>query len=347
MGDAWLLSSSPVNDFDLDGLGDLAQPRLDVLTIGHALLDVLAGADDGFLVQQGLVKGSMSLIDAERAQVLYDLMGPGTEASGGSAANTATGVVACGGTAAFIGTVADDQLGEIFVHDMSAAGVLYRTPVMAPPPATGRSLVLVTPEGERTMNTYLGAASSVSLEHLDEELLQGAAITYVEGYMLDTKNPAEALQRTVELVRGAGGRVSLTLSDLYCVERHRDLFMDLLDGSVDICFGNEEEACALFGVTDLNRAVEELAKRCEVVAITRGSKGSLLVADGGRVDVDAEPVNVIDTTGAGDLYAAGVLTGLARGWQLEECGRMGSRAAAAAVSQMGARLSRDIKPQGH
>lgn len=315
---------------------------IDVLCVGHALVDVLAGVDDSFLVNEDLVKGSMALIDAERATHLYENMGPGREASGGSAANTATGVVACGGTAAFIGTVANDQLGEIFTHDIRAAGVEYRTAPLTDSPPTGRSMILITPDGERTMNTLLGAGAMVNASHLDAEMLSVARITYIEGYLLDNAHSASALRGVVDTLHRAGNELAFTLSDPFCVERHRDLFLELLDESVDIVIGNEQEACMLFETDNLETAIAEMQKRCRVVAVTRGAEGSILVEGDQRVDVEALPTNVVDTTGAGDFYASGVLTGLAHGLSLDECGRLGSKAAAAIVSQMGARLSRSL-----
>ncbi len=321
---------------------NVRETPIDVLCVGHALVDVLTGVDDSFLEAEGLVKGSMALIDADRATHLYEKMGPGREASGGSAANTATGVVACGGTAAFIGTVADDQLGEIFTHDIRAAGVEYRTPPLSQSPPTGRSMILITPDGERTMNTLLGAGAMVAVEHLDPEMMRAASITYVEGYLLDNAHSATALREAVSTLHNAGNKLAFTLSDPFCVERHRDLFLRLIEESVDICIGNEQEACMLFQTDDLDVAVTELTKRCEVVAITRGGEGSVLARGDERVEVQAVRTNVVDTTGAGDFYASGVLTGLAHGSSLEECGALGSKAAAAIVSQMGARLSRSL-----
>ena len=317
---------------------------IDVLALGHALVDVIAGASEEFLVGEQLDKGSMRLIDSDRAQTLYDKMGPGSEASGGSGANTATGVVACGGAAAFIGTVAEDQLGEIFAHDMRAAGVLYRTPPAKNVPPTGRCMILVTPDGERTMSTYLGAAASVGPGYEDAELLAASAIVYLEGYMLDTEYTVEDLHQLAKNVHASGGKIAFTLSDTFCVERHRADILSLVDGAIDICFGNEDEAKALYETDDLEEALARLAKVSEVVAITKGAAGSVLIKGDERADIEPTRVNVVDTTGAGDLYASGVLAGLAQGWSLERAGRMGSKAAGAIISQMGARLSRDISP---
>lgn len=312
--------------------------NLDVVTVGHALVDVFAPIEDDFLIKEELIKGSMNLIGDERAAELYGHMGPASESSGGSAANTATGVVACGGTAAFVGTVGDDELGEIFIHDLRAAGVHYETdPIQHG--QTGRSLILITPDSQRTMNTNIACSNMVGMHDLKAELLRTASITYVEGYLFDDGHPFEGWTDSIKTIHDANNRFSITLSDSFCVERHRDLFMHLLDGSVDICFGNEDEFRSLFEVEDLEHAINEIEKRCEVAAITRGAQGSILCANGKRVEVPAHSVTVVDTTGAGDLYAAGVLTGLAQGRDLEVCGVLGSKAAGAVISRVGARVS--------
>jgi sugar/nucleoside kinase (ribokinase family) len=317
---------------------------VDVLGIGHAIVDVLAGASDEFLAAEGLARGTMHLIDRERADHLYARMGPGSEMSGGCAANTVAGVVACDGTGAFVGTVADDELGEIFSHDIRAADVRYRAVPISGGEGTARCLALISPDGERTMSTYLGAASYVSIEHIDPQWIEGAAITYFEGYLLDNLHSVDSWRKVIEIAHRAGRKTAFTLSDPYCVERHREAFLSYLDGSIDICFGNEEEVCSLFEVTDLDAAIDMLTVRCPIVAVTRGSKGSVLASGDERVVVNAEPVNVVDTTGAGDLYAAGVLAGLAKGWDLGRSGRLGSRTAGAIVSRMGARLAGEPIP---
>lgn len=323
--------------------GSVEEASVDVLAIGHAMVDVVAGVDDEFLHAEGLDKGAMHLVDADRAHSLYQRMGPGTETSGGSAANTAAGVAACGGSSAFAGTVASDQLGEIFAHDIRAAGVRYRTRPIDSKSGTGRCMVLVSPDGERTMNTYIGVGDLVSMATVDPSWLQAAAITYVEGYLLDDSHPPGTWIEAVREIHAAGRRFSVTLSDPFCVERHREKFLELIETSVDICFGNEEELCALFEVSDLDAALEMGAKRCEVVAVTLGARGSVIAAEGRRVEIPAVSTNVVDTTGAGDLYAAGVLAGLARGWDIERSGRMGSRAASAVISRLGARVSSEIR----
>jgi sugar/nucleoside kinase (ribokinase family) len=318
------------------------EQQLDVLTIGHALVDVQSVADDAFLQTNDIVKGAMQLIEDRRAIELYGKMGPATETSGGSAANTAVGVVSCGGRAAYIGTVAEDELGEIFRHDIRAAGVQFDTPPVPGRVQTGRSFIIVTPDGERSMNTNIGVSEKVSKPHFDVALLRSARVTYVEGYLFDDGHQLDTWSELIDTVRRAGNHFAITLSDSFCVDRHRKLFLSLLDGSVDVCFGNEEEVCALFETDKVEVALDELAKRVEVGAVTRGSRGSTLVCGRTRVDVPAVEVDVVDTTGAGDLYAAGVLLGVARDWDLERCGHMGSAAAAAILGQMGARPTAPI-----
>lgn len=314
---------------------------IDVLTAGNALVDVQALADDDFLKREELAKGAMTLIDDERAIYLYDKMGTATESSGGSAANTATGVAACGGNAQFEGTVALDQLGDIFTHDIHAAGVKYETTRVVGSP-TGRSLIFVTPDGERTMNTYLGAAQQVSIAEIEESLLRNARITYVEGFLLDITPSVSDWQRCASIIHDAGNQFSLTLSDPFCVERHRELFMELLDGPIDICFGNTDEIKSLYETDDFDECLERVAKQCRYAAITRGSEGSFVCADGEWVSIAPEKVEVVDTTGAGDLYASGFLYGLSQGWDVERSGRLASHAAGMVISQMTARLPNGV-----
>lgn len=320
---------------------------IDVLAIGHALVDILCEIAEERLPELGLGdgKGAMHLVDAARSEWLYEAVGPTSEASGGSASNTAAGVKNCGGSSAFIGTVADDQFGAIFAHDLRSVGVIYETAALTGA-STGRSLILVTPDGERTMNTFIGAGSQVGESELLSALLDRATIVYVEGYLFDDAHPVDVWRKVVERVHAGGGKFSITLSDLFCVDRHRDLFLSLLDGSIDICFGNEEEVQALFPNVSLDEAVDALAQRCEVAVITRGARGSTLVRDGEKVDVPAQEVHVVDTTGAGDQFAAGVLTALALGESLEVAGTLGAAAAAAVISRLGARLPRDLVLDG-
>lgn len=317
--------------------------QLDVLTIGHALVDIQTHADDAFLQENDIIKGAMQLIEDSRAIELYEKMGPATETSGGSAANTAAGVVSCGGTAAYIGTVAEDELGEIFAHDIRSSGVRFDTAPVSGKVQTGRSFIIVTPDGERSMNTNIGVSSRVGKSHFDIALLRQARVTYVEGYLFDDGHQMDTWSELIDTVRRAGNHFAISLSDSFCVERHRKLFLSLLDGNVDVCFGNEEEVCALFETQDVDVALDELARRCEIGAVTRGASGSTLVCGRTRVDIPATEVEVIDTTGAGDLYASGVLLGVAQGWDLDRCGRMGTAAAAGVISQMGARLQGPIQ----
>ncbi|HMC51866.1 MAG TPA: adenosine kinase [Acidimicrobiales bacterium] len=310
----------------------------DVMAVGSAIVDVLAETDDDFVARLGLVKGTMALIDIAAAERLYEAMGPAVEMSGGSAANTVAGVASLGGSAAFVGRVRDDQLGAVFSHDLRAAGVHFATPPATSGPPTARSLILVTPDGERTMNTYLGAAACLEPEDVDPSVLTASRIAYLEGYLWDPPQAKEALRRTVAVARSAGVEVALTLSDPFCVERHRDEFLELIEGGVGVVFANDVELTSLFEVDGLDEALELVAARCSVAAVTRGALGSVAAAGREVTAVAAHPVErVVDTTGAGDLYAAGFLFGLARGLGLERCARLGGLAAAEVISHFGAR----------
>jgi len=323
---------------------DARAAQYDVVGIGNAIVDVLAEADDGFLDQHGLVRGSMALVDAERSDRLYQAMGPGVEMSGGSAANTMVGVASFGGTAAFIGRVRDDQLGAVFAHDIRAAGVAYEFPAATAGPSTARCLILVARDGERTMNTYLGASVELGPGEIDRDLAAAGKFVYGEGYLWDAPDAIAAMSEAMDAARAGGGKVTFSLSDSFCVDRHRREFAQLLRDRVDIVFANHDEICSLFEVDDFDKAVakvEELLRSrtaaLELACLTRGEQGSLLVTEAGAVAVPAEPTTVVDATGAGDLYAAGVLHGLARGLALEECGRLGSLGAAECLSHFGAR----------
>jgi sugar/nucleoside kinase (ribokinase family) len=324
----------------------MADTRLDVLCIGNAIVDVIAATDDAFLAAEGLDKGSMRLIDAEEATRLYGKMGPGREISGGSAGNTAAGIAMLGGKAGFVGQVADDQLGEVYAHDVRSIGVEFATPAMsAATMPTARSLVLVTPDAQRTMNTFLGAAQYLDTAKLDESQVRDAAILYLEGYLYDPETPRAAMERAIEVAHEAGRRVAFTLSDSFCVSRHRDGFNALIDGKkVDILFANEDEIVSLTGESGFDAAVESAAKRVPLLVVTRSEQGAIAVENGRRVDVPAEPVEqVVDTTGAGDLFAAGFLAGIAQGRDLEQSLRMGAIAAAEVISHYGARPEADLK----
>lgn len=317
--------------------GDGATP-LDVLGIGNAIVDVLSPTDDATLERHALPKGAMTLIDADRAESLYGLMGPGVEVSGGSCANTMAGVASLGGRAAYIGRVRDDELGRIFTHDIRATGVDYATPPAADGPGTARCLIMVTPDAQRTMSTYLGASVELGPEDIDADLVAGADVTYLEGYLWDPPRAKEAFRIAMAAAHGAGRRVSFTLSDPFCVERHRDEFRALVDGEVDVLFANQVEIEALYEVADLDAAVAAVRGRCEIAVITRSEHGSLVVTGDEVHEVPAASVaRVVDTTGAGDLFAAGFLFGLTRGRPLAECARIGAVAAAEVISHYGAR----------
>ncbi|MDQ4086640.1 MAG: adenosine kinase [Pseudomonadota bacterium] len=320
-------------------------PRLDVLAIGNAIVDVIAEADDAFLDSEGLTKGSMRLIDAEEATQLYGRMAPGRETSGGSAANTAVGVAALGGQAGFIGQVAPDQLGQVFSDDIHAAGVEFTTPPHDFGVPTARCLILVTPDAQRTMNTFLGASQHLPVAALDQRQIEDAAILYLEGYLWDPEEPRYAMIKAIDIARSAGRKVAFTLSDTFCIERHRAGFNQLIDGGkVDILFANDAEIQALAGVPHFETAVAAVEGKVETLVVTRSEKGAIGVARGQRAEVPAEPVAaVVDTTGAGDLFAAGFLAGQAQGRGLEESLRMGAIAAAEVISHYGARPEADLK----
>jgi sugar/nucleoside kinase (ribokinase family) len=315
----------------------VAEP-IDVLGIGNALVDVLTHESDAFLDRHGLAKGTMHLVDEPRAEQLYAAMGPGTEVSGGSAANTIVGVASFGGRAHYVGKVRDDQLGGVFSHDLRSVGVGYTTPPAHDGPPTGRCLIVVTPDAQRTMNTFLGASVRLGTRDIDAGLVARARILYLEGYLFDPPAAQAAFREAAQAAHGAGRKVALTLSDPFCVDRHRAAFLELLERHVDVLFANEAEICALYEVTDFDAALQRVRGHCEVAALTRSAKGSVIVAGNEVHVIDAHPVNaVVDTTGAGDLYAAGFLFGLSRGLPLAHCGRLGALAAAEVISHVGAR----------
>ncbi|HEX8258313.1 MAG TPA: adenosine kinase [Allosphingosinicella sp.] len=323
----------------------MPDPKLDVLAIGNAIVDVIAAADDAFLETEGLAKGSMRLIDADEATRLYGRMAAGRETSGGSAANTVAGIAALGLRAGFIGQVAGDQLGEVFSHDIRALGVDFRTAPGNGEVPTARCLILVTPDAQRTMNTFLGASQHLPAAALDEAQIRDAAILYLEGYLWDPEEPRAAMERAIAIAREAGRKVAFTLSDSFCIARHRDGFNALIDsGRIDILFANEDEIKGLSGEEDVEAAVAATAARVPVLVVTRSERGALAVAGGERAEVAAEPVGrVVDTTGAGDLFAAGFLAGQAQGRSLEQSLRIGAIAAAEVISHYGARPEADLK----
>lgn len=318
----------------------MTQPSLDVLAIGNAIVDVIAQADDAFLASEGLAKGSMQLLFTQaEAEALYARMGPARETSGGSAANTVAGLAALGLKAGFIGQVADDQLGRVFAHDIRATGVDFATPPRAAEPATARCLILVTPDAQRTMNTYLGASQFLSADVLDHDRIRAAAILYLEGYLWDPEEPRAAMRTAIGVARAAGRKVAFTLSDSFCIERHRADFRALIeDGLIDILFANEAEILSLMQVDDFETAVAAAAALVPLLVVTRSEKGAIAVQGQARAAVTAEAVDeVVDTTGAGDLFAAGFLAGHVRGRTLEASLAMGAVAAAEVISHYGAR----------
>jgi sugar/nucleoside kinase (ribokinase family) len=316
----------------------------DVLAIGNALVDVLASHPDSFLEEGGIAKGSMRLISAEEAQLLYARMGPGREISGGSAANTLAGIAALGGTAAFVGRVADDQLGRVFAHDIRSAGVEFRTPAAVGGPPTGQCLIIVSPDGQRTMNTYLGACQEVDEADLDEAMVKASAITYFEGYLWDPPAPIRAIRKAKGIARASGRKVAMTLSDVFCVEGHRDAFLEMMRaGLVDIAFANENEAKSLFRTDSIETAIAGLSAIVPLAVVTRSEKGAIVVNGPDRVEVPVTPAaRVLDTTGAGDLFAAGFLAGHSQGRSTRECAVMGTVAAAEVIEHYGARPEADL-----
>jgi sugar/nucleoside kinase (ribokinase family) len=310
----------------------------DVVGIGNAIVDVIAHAEEDFLAQEALVKGSMTLIDAPRAEALYEMMGPAIEASGGSAGNTMAGIASLGGTGAYIGKVRDDLLGQVFRHDITAIGVRFETPAAISGPGTARCLILVTPDGQRTMNTYLGACVELGPADIDPGIVAGAQITYLEGYLFDPPLAQEAFRKAAAIAHSAGRQVALSLSDPFCVGRHRSEFLDLVAGHVDILFANEAEICSLYETDDFATAATAVRGHVAIAALTRSAAGSVILASGAEHFVAAAPVaRVVDTTGAGDLYASGFLYGLTRDLPLPICGEIGSLCAAEIISHVGAR----------
>lgn len=317
-----------------------AGARYDVVGIGNAIVDVLSHEDDDFLTRHAMTKGTMALIDADAADRLYDDMGAGIECSGGSAANTIAGLASLGGRGAFIGKVRDDQLGKVFHHDIEALGVHFPTDAAADGASTARCLIHVTPDAERTMNTYLGACVELGPADVDEDVVRAAQVTYLEGYLWDKDNAKAAFVKAAELAHEAGREVSLSLSDPFCVDRHRDSFRDLVENHVDILFANEDEILSLYQVDTFDEALQHVRGHCKIAALTRSAKGSVVI-NGDEVHiVDAEPdVSVADTTGAGDAYAAGFLYGYTNGHadDLAHCARLGGICAASIIAHFGAR----------
>jgi len=324
----------------------VTSPSLDIIAIGNAIVDVIAQADDAFIASEGLAKGSMQLLfSPEEAEALYAKMGPGRETSGGSAANTVAGIAALGGKTGFIGQVADDQLGRVFAHDIRALGVDFDTAPRPGNPPSARCLILVTPDAQRTMNTFLGASQFLPASALDLDKIRSAAILYLEGYLWDPEEPRAAMRVAIDAARGAGRKVALTLSDAFCIERHRADFLGLIEaGLIDILFANESEILSLNETEDFDAAVTTTAARVPTLVVTRSEHGATAVQNGARVHVPAEPIDeLVDTTGAGDLFAAGFLFGQTQGRSLEDSLRIGAIAAAEVISHFGARPEADLK----
>jgi sugar/nucleoside kinase (ribokinase family) len=321
----------------------MSETELDVVGVGNAIVDVLARASDAFLLEHQLAKGGMTLIDEARARELYACMGPARETSGGSAANTMAGVASLGGKPAYIGRVANDQLGEIFSHDMRSSGIHFAVRPASDGPSTARCLILVTPDAQRTMNTYLGACVDLCPEDVDEDLVRRGKVLYLEGYLWDKPKAKEAFIKAARIASAAGRRVALSLSDSFCVARHRESFLDLVAHHVDVLFANEGEIKALYDSETFEQAARQARGQTKLAVLTRGAQGSLLIAGDEQVEIAAAPVDkVVDTTGAGDLYAAGVLFGITHGESLTAAGRRGSIAAAEIIGHYGARPERSL-----
>ncbi len=321
----------------------MTDTQYDLLGIGNAIVDVVAATDDQFLSRHDMHKGAMQLIDTTQADLLYAAMPPGRESSGGSVANTCAVAAALGSRVAYIGKVADDQLGAVFRHDITAAGVNFHTPPLTGGAPTARCLILVTPDGQRTMNTFLGACVALDASDVQPNLVAQAAVTYLEGYLFDPPAAQAAFYKAADAAHTAGRQVALSLSDAFCVHRHRDAFRKLVAGHVDILFANEAEITALYETNTFEEAAELARKDVALAALTRSEAGSLILRGAETVTVQAQPTKVVDTTGAGDAYAAGFLAGLTQGKSLAECGRMASIAAAEIISHYGARPEADLR----
>ena len=316
----------------------------DVVGIGNAMVDVLAQADDTFLTDHGMVKGAMTLVDATQAAGLYKEMGPAVELSGGSVGNTMAGLAALGGTGSYIGKVHNDRFGRVFRHDLEALGIAFDTPSAVAGPPTARCLVIVTPDGQRSMATYLGVCVELGPEDIDAKTICSHRVTYLEGYLWDSPRAKEAMVKAAQLAQTAGHQVALTLSDPYCVDRHRESFRDLIESHIDILFANEQEIFSMYEVRSMAAALKRVLGQCNVAAITSSERGSVIASGENVYKIDATPVErVVDATGAGDLYAAGVLFGITHGYDLATSGRIGAIAAAEVISHIGARPVADLR----
>ena len=316
----------------------------DVVCVGNAIVDVLARVDESFVADLKLDKGSMRLVEADVAKEIYALVTDSIERSGGAAGNTAAAIASLGGSASFIGRVADDALGATYMHDIRKAGVSFEVPPAADGPPTAHCLILVTPDGERTMNTYLGASQNLVAADIDRELIASSAVTFLEGYLWDPPHAKDAFRVAMDAARSANRKVAFSLSDAFCVDRYREEFADLLTGPVDIVFANDTEALSLLQTEDLDAATTELGRLCEIAVITRGAEGSSIVTNGERVDVPCVPVQeVIDTTGAGDAFAGGFLYGFTHDFDPYQSASLGAACASETISQLGARSDRDLR----
>ena len=316
----------------------MSDPDFDVLGIGNALVDVITSVEDDFVTAHGFPRGATTMVDLDRADAIYADLPPAQEISGGSCANTIAGLASFGANVAFIGRVRDDQLGKVYTHDLRSLGVHFDVPPATTGPPTGRCLVMVMPDAHRTQCTYLGASTFIGPEDVDPEVVARAHVTYLEGYLWDQPPAKEAIRKAATAARGAGRQVALTLSDPFCVDRHRDEFRDLVADEIDVLFANESEICSLYEVDDFDAALQQVRRHCRIGALTRGEHGSVVIAGDSVHVLEAEPVDrLVDTTGAGDQYAAGFLYGLTHGHDLDACGRLGSVAAAEVISHYGAR----------
>ncbi|MBL8906460.1 MAG: adenosine kinase [Rhizobiales bacterium] len=316
----------------------MSNPRFDVLCIGNAIVDVLARVENQFLEKHQLAKGMMRLIDEQTAEDLFAAMGPATVISGGSAGNTAAGIASFGGRSAYFGKIKQDQMGELFGHDLRAQGVHFDSARAIDGPATARSFILVTPDGERTMNTYLGACVNLTVADIVPEIVADSAVTYMEGYLWDRPEAKEAFVKAAAIAREAGRKTAITLSDSFCVDRHRDSFLDLIRNQIDIVFANEAEITSLYQTQDFSQALELAAGDCEIAVLTRSEKGCVVVSGDELFTVPAHPIEkLVDATGAGDLFAAGFLYGFTHGKPLDHCAKLGALAAAEVISHIGAR----------
>ncbi|HZJ25551.1 MAG TPA: adenosine kinase [Acidimicrobiia bacterium] len=316
----------------------MSEPTLDVLTIGNALVDVLSHEQDAIIDRLDLIKGTMAMVDGARSDAVYAALGPGIEVSGGSAANTATGIASFGGSAGFVGRIGKDQFGQVFAHDLATIGVTFDPDGSSTSGPTGKCLVIVTPDAQRTMCTSLGVAGDLAPEHIPSDVVASARVTYLEGFLWDQPTAKEAFRTAARGAHDAGRQVALSLSDPFCVDRHRGDFLELIEGQIDVLFANEDEICSLYEVDDFDAALQRVRHHCSIAALTRSERGAVIVAGDEVHVVDAHPVDtVIDTTGAGDQYAAGFLHALTAGRDLAACGRRGALAASEVIGHLGAR----------